>query len=586
MTIATAGLVEAFAYYRMSSDQQCGSIEAQRSEVESWATVNGYRIVGEYVDEGRSAFEDPSKRDGFQRMLRAVAVPGCTVKAILCWDVSRFGRSHPMKMAGIKDRLNSLGIHLATKKQGRLDWETFQGLIVDLLHASQANEYSKSLSADSVRGRIQSLERGEYPNGSVPFGYGRLYTDPATGMTYPVARDVNFKKPRGWKLTLTVNELEAEVVRWVFRQFIDRDLSMRQLAREVADRDSSLKWSKDTIKALLNNKAYAGYAHIGGSNSRLRKKEVANRVGARERAGVVPALITLADWERAQHLVANRKEQGWKVREGTSSPIGGCLVCGRCGYRLEKKERMDATGERYRYFSCPSAIKRPQLGCKQWRVRESDILPVAIEWLVKVVDREVLDQQDVFRLADDAALNADDAPRPSTPVEALRERLHKLQARLAKGRERFLMASDDLVEGLKRTLHEWEEECSEVERELRHASLTSETVTQFTEWWEGVRGSLVEVVPSTSTPDSEAPNIKVFKKGVTVEADRLRRLLKDLGFKLEIYWRPRPNSVRYWELDRARISASIEHSMDVQSMMQPHTVLAMHGVIRFAPAMV
>ena len=558
-------MIPAVCYFRMSSDPQVGSIESQRTEVTAWAAPAGYHIIGEYVDSGQSAFEDPSKRHGFQKMLKDVALPENKAKAILCWDVSRFGRSHPMKMAVVKDKLNNLGIHLATKKQGRLDWDTFQGLIVDLLHASGAHEYSKSLSADSVRGRIRAIEEGSYPNGAVPYGYGRLYTDATTGTTYPVSRTTPFKKPRGWKLTLVIHEPEAAIVRWLFRQFLDRDISMRQLAREVAemekDNPDTLAWSKDTVRSLLTNKTFAGYAHIGGNHAALRKKEVANRVGAREKAGVVPELVTLSDWEKVQALIATRLDKGWKVRPKLDSPLSGVLICGACGYRLEKKERSDKGGERYRFFQCSSATKRPQLGCKQWRVRESEILPIAVEWLVKVVDEEVLRQQDATRLSDEEAMRQEDEPKTATPLEALKGRLDALTAKIEKGRERYLKAPDALLEGLESMLGDWQREQEGLEKEIRLASVTKETVKDFTGWWETIRGTLVEVLPTTQTPDPEAPQWQVFNPGVHVEPERLRRMLKDFGFTLTIYWRPKGKSVRYYELDKVRIVAELSDPM-------------------------
>lgn len=72
----------AVAYYRMSSDDQEDGIEQQRKEVEAFAKRNGYTIVEEYVDEGKSGSKDIEKRFEFARMLSDAKV--ATWKHILC----------------------------------------------------------------------------------------------------------------------------------------------------------------------------------------------------------------------------------------------------------------------------------------------------------------------------------------------------------------------------------------------------------------------------------------------------------------------------------------------------------------------
>ncbi len=95
-------------------------------------------------------------------------------QAILCWDVARFGRLDPLKSAGYKDTLRTNGVHIHTCKEGVIRWERFEEFVVDVVHQAAAHQYSQSLSRDTIRGRLDMLERGEYPNGPIPYGYDRL----------------------------------------------------------------------------------------------------------------------------------------------------------------------------------------------------------------------------------------------------------------------------------------------------------------------------------------------------------------------------------------------------------------------------
>ena len=231
---------------------------------------------------------------------------------------------------------------------------------------------------------MTSGAKGEYPNGKVPFGYDKLYVSPE-GREYPVKRSETFKKGKGWKRYLVINEEEAKVVRFIFREYVDKDTSMREIARQikaVRPKGDNELWTKDTVKATLTNKTYAGFAHIGGLRSRLRAKEAHNRFGYHECAGAVPALVSLEDYEVAVAKIAKNKEENRKVHPTKSSPLSGILYCGRCGYSMDKHSRADRDGSDYSYFTCSSAIKRPSTGCKQWRVREDEIFPIVIEHIL------------------------------------------------------------------------------------------------------------------------------------------------------------------------------------------------------------
>jgi DNA invertase Pin-like site-specific DNA recombinase len=535
-------MIDVAAYLRMSSDQQDMSIEQQRREIQLLAERLGYRVVAEYVDSGLSGSLEISRRKAFLQMIEDSHLKKWSV--ILCWDVQRFGRLDPLKAAKYKDTLRNNGVHLHTCKEGLIKWESFVDYVVDVVYAAAAHQYSLSLSKDTIRGRLDMLERGEYPNGKVPYGYDRLYVSPE-GDQYPVARAKKFKKGRGWKRYLTVNSAEAEVVKWIFDSYCDNDLSMREIARQVQGPrpdGSSKPWTKDTIKATLTNKLYAGYGHIGGLRNRLRAKEAHNRVGYHEKAGCVPALVSIEQFEKARAKVAENKEDGRKVQPSTSSPLTGVLICGHCGYRLEKHSRTDPQGKRYSYFSCSSALKRPALGCKQWRVREDDLLPVVIDWVYKEVGRAVLAQAEIQPPKGDMP----------TELESLHKALDAVAAEIDRGAARYLLAPDELKDVLEQKLKEWKAEREELERRKRNLIITEGDVTAFAKWWQKVES--VFVIPSPWSPGAMGEPL-----GWEIEKSRFRQVLRDLGFSVTIFWRQRGD--RFYAVDYVKLDAQSGHAV-------------------------
>jgi len=257
--------IKAVAYFRMSSDDQKTSISQQRREVRAFASEHGYEIVDEYVDEGKSGSKDQHKRVAFAAML-ADACNG-NFEAVLCWNTARFARLDSVDAAGAKVTLRKQGIHLATAKEGRIDWDSFEGRILDVLRSESDHKFSRDISAQTVRGRLDALRRGFWPNGAVPYGYDRLYFDGVR--EHLVKRSEPFRKPRNWQLKLVINEAEAKVVRWIFEEFCGKDRSLRQIALELSQSDVPSPgnrqggWTKDSVKGILCNRIYIGVGQIG-----------------------------------------------------------------------------------------------------------------------------------------------------------------------------------------------------------------------------------------------------------------------------------------------------------------------------------
>jgi site-specific DNA recombinase len=180
--------------------------------------------------------------------------------------------------------------------------------VIDAVFAASAHQYSLSLSADSIHGRLDSLKAGNWVNGSVPFGYDRQYTDPKTGQTYRVPRLSPPVKGAKWTCRLVVNEAEAAIVRLIFDQFLITDTSMSDIARRLPQPGPSGKagWTQVAVQYILRNRAYCGYSYIGAEKHGDR--DAHNEFGSAEVAGAHEAIVSEADWQAAQvKLDANAK---------------------------------------------------------------------------------------------------------------------------------------------------------------------------------------------------------------------------------------------------------------------------------------
>ena len=83
--------IPAAQYLRMSTDDQPTSIPVQRDAIQRYAAAHGFAVVATYADAGKSGLYIRN-RPGLRDLLRNVLSGECPFRAILVFDVSRWGR--------------------------------------------------------------------------------------------------------------------------------------------------------------------------------------------------------------------------------------------------------------------------------------------------------------------------------------------------------------------------------------------------------------------------------------------------------------------------------------------------------------
>src|ERR1035441_9707319 len=87
----TRVLVPAAQYLRMSTEHQQYSTENQSAAIQKYAECHSFEIVRTYSDAARSGLV-LKRRAGLRQLLRDVVAGTAPYKAILVYDVSRWGR--------------------------------------------------------------------------------------------------------------------------------------------------------------------------------------------------------------------------------------------------------------------------------------------------------------------------------------------------------------------------------------------------------------------------------------------------------------------------------------------------------------
>jgi hypothetical protein len=456
---------------------------------------------------------------------------------------------------------------------------------------ADAHQYSVSLSADSIRGRMDSLKAGNWPNGGVCYGYDREYTDPRTGEKHRLPRTGPVVKAQGWTLRLVRNKEEAAIVRYIFEEFLNKDTSLADIARTLSVPTPSGKgsWTRQTVRYILDNRTYMGYSYIGANKRNYDDKDFFNRAEHQEVPGAVEAIISEEDWQRAQDKLAENADKKTLCHAAKAGALKGLLYCGHCGYSLAKVSRvLKKTGERVVAYRCQSPNKhRPPSDksskyciCRRWGVRED-------EWLPRVV-QALLEQLDAAELERSNPKPPDAKP---TGLDAINEQLETLATDLKHGDVNLARATtQEEYDRIIAVIRQWEEQRTELERKKANLTVKGD-LTQFNEWYHQIKGDLVTIardqfqyvhadgsvetlwesydplprrlrnemyrragVYGPDNPDgiytperhphpsweADTGGLVLKESGSLLEGSRFRALLKKLGCRVTFKWKPKP----------------------------------------------
>src|SRR5215211_1843367 len=167
-TFATPPARRAALYYRVSSEEQVEgySLDAQSRAAALYAEANGWTLVGDYPEEGKSAWtDDLAKRPMFSKMLADAEAGAFDV--VIVHKLDRFARNLRVTLETLQ-RLERAGVGFVSISE-QMDFSTPIGKVLLHMLASFAQYYSENLSAETKKGKAERKAQGLW-NGLLPFG--------------------------------------------------------------------------------------------------------------------------------------------------------------------------------------------------------------------------------------------------------------------------------------------------------------------------------------------------------------------------------------------------------------------------------
>jgi len=252
--------VPAAQYVRMSDETQQYSIDNQKRAIQEYAAQHGFTIVKTYADSGKSGVE-AKHRAGLRDLLKDVVGGQAHYKAILVYDISRWGRfPNNDEAAHYEFICASSGVPLHYCAEPFNNDGTASSSILKALKRSMAAEFSRELGEKVFRGKTHIVQLGFWVGGPPGYGYRRRMVS-ADGKPKQVLKRGEQKNLKTDRITLVLGpQKEVEGVRMIFSMAANGH-NCTDIARALNRKKFPLngrQWNTNTLYAVLTNPKYIG----------------------------------------------------------------------------------------------------------------------------------------------------------------------------------------------------------------------------------------------------------------------------------------------------------------------------------------
>ena len=314
MTLPDRPKVPAATYVRMSTEHQKYSTDNQIAVIQQYAEKNGFEIVHSYADEGKSGLRLVG-RDALQNLLSDVERGRANYKAILVYDVSRWGRfQDPDEAAEIELRCKRQGILVHYCAEQFENDGSIGSSIIKTVKRAMAGEYSRELSVKVFNGQANLIRLGYRQGGAPGFGLRRQLVDQNGDPKGELARGEHKSIATDRVILVSGPEEEVRVVRRIYDLFIAKGRTEAEIAAilnaEGILTDWGRPWSRGTVHQVLINEKYVGNNVWGRTSFKLKQSHIRNPETEWVRAnGAFVGIVPIEMFERARDIIAARADR-------------------------------------------------------------------------------------------------------------------------------------------------------------------------------------------------------------------------------------------------------------------------------------
>src|SRR5947199_8452167 len=250
-------LLPAAQYLRMSTEHQQYSLDNQSTAIQNYATRYGFEIVQTYSDAAKSGVA-LKRRAGLRQLLQDVVSGNAEYRAILVYDVSRWGRFQDTdESAHYEFVCKSAGVPVHYCAETFSNNGSLPSLIMKALKRTMAGEYSRELGVKVLAGQKRLARLGFKQGGRPGYGLKRMLISPDRFPKQPLA-DGERKSVAADRVILVPGVAhEVQVVRDIYRMLIAEGLTVYRIATELNRRGVPYteysKWDYQAVYGILTH---------------------------------------------------------------------------------------------------------------------------------------------------------------------------------------------------------------------------------------------------------------------------------------------------------------------------------------------
>jgi DNA invertase Pin-like site-specific DNA recombinase len=459
--------MRAAVYIRFSTDKQEDSPERQRATTTPVIKSGKFTFYKEYRDEARRGWDDA--RPGFRQLLADAQARMFDV--IVVDECSRLSRVEPVEFFGeVVWPLKRAGVQLYSVAEGGIqDWNNLPGVMLTAVYQDRSSGESRKTAWRVTSNYLKLASEGRIDLGKPPYGYKRI--------RLPDGRPTYVPDPD--------HPEHVEVVRFIFDAYANRDMSLRDIGRELEKRGvltpaGKKVWSQNCVGRILREMKYAGCYVFNrvrqGRFYRLGAEGVEKAEGMPTETGMNPRdawrvrpdshepLVPVELFTEVQTLLAANRRRTTPAPNRGEFMLAKLLVCGSCGSPMAGHRNGRGKPPFYR---CTRAMSTAQHHCHNNLVKESEVL----DGILAALEGKLLNPA-FLELCREEARRVEEEAAGAGRLEALRAEGAALEREIGRARGRLLKVDDETFDFLNGEISRLTARRKDVEAELGGATLS------------------------------------------------------------------------------------------------------------------
>ena len=303
-------LIPAAQYLRMSTDQQQYSLVNQAAAIARYAERRQFEVVKTYEDAARSGLV-LKERPGLRKLLSDVVAPNVPYRAILVYDVSRWGRFQDSdESAAYEFICKSSGVPVHYCAEQFPNDSSISSSIMKALKRAMAAEFSRELGVKSYEGQRRLALLGFKMGGRAGYGLRRMMLSP-DGRKKKLLQRGEYKAISTNRIILVPGpEAEIATVRRIYSMAL-KGMWCTEIARELNRLEvkyvDGRRWKYWIVSAILRHEKYAGWNVWGQTSRKMHGPTVAlPRKDWIARAEAFQPIIDQETFDAVQKIRSNR----------------------------------------------------------------------------------------------------------------------------------------------------------------------------------------------------------------------------------------------------------------------------------------